>query len=448
MFLAAAQRRLKLADVPPAIAVAIALLSLPEICLSEAAAPVPEDSEGIHVAESLPAPCPTAADCDLASFEAMALENNPTLAVAWARVNAARGRQVQSGLYPNPMIGYNGQEIGEDGTAGMQGGYVSQQIVTGKKLQLNRAMGAREVREQRFLFDAQELRVLNDVRLRFYDALVAQRRVALTEELARISSQLADTSRQLLEAQQVAESDLLQAEIEAEEAAILANNARNEADEAWRRLAAVVGVPSLQPCPLSGNLEDDLSTYDWATAHATVLAQHPDLAAAQARVERARISITRARKENVPDLSLMTMVSHMNQSGDEVVGVQAGIPLPIWNQNQGRIMETSSELMAAQNDVRRIELDLQEQLAMAYRQYANARQQANRYREQIVPRAERSLDLVGAGYREGQVDFLTLLTGQRTYIRVNLAYIDALAELRQATIVIEGQLLTDSLQQE
>jgi cobalt-zinc-cadmium efflux system outer membrane protein len=398
----------------------------------------------------LPQPESIAESCELslADLEEMAIANNPTLAIAWARVNAARGRQVQSGLYPNPMIGYVGQDIGEDGTAGQQGGYVSQQFITGKKLQLNRAMGAREVREQRFLLDAQELRVLSDVRLRYYDALAAQRRVELTTDLTNVSGRLADNSRQLREAEQIADSDLLQAEIESEEARILAGNAGNERQEAWRRLAAVIGLPAMAPSPLVGSLDDELPAYEWEEVYTAVIGQHPQLAAAVARIGRARIAIARARKENVPDVSVMTMVTHMNQTGDDVVGVQAGIPIPVLNQNQGNILAAQAELTAAANDLRRIELDLQDRLAMAYRRYANARQQVDRYRNEILPRADKSIELLAEGYRAGQADFLALLTSQRTYIRVNIAYVEALLELRQAATLIEGQLLSDSLQAE
>jgi cobalt-zinc-cadmium efflux system outer membrane protein len=384
----------------------------------------------------------------LSDLEDMAAANNPTLAVAWARINAARGRQLQSGLYPNPMVGYIAEDIGEDGTAGQHGGYVSQQFITGKKLKLNVAMGSREVKEQRFLFNAQELRVFNDVRLRYYDALAAQRRVELNAELTQISIKLADNSRQLLEAQQVAKSDLLQAEIEVEEAQIQSANAQNEWQEAWRRLAAVVGIPCLEVTPLLGALDGDLPTYAWDDVYCTVVAQNPEVAAAAARVERARIAITRARRENIPDVTVMTMVTHMTQTGDDVVGVQAGIPIPMLNQNQGNIAAAQAELVAAANNYERIQLDLQDRLAMTFRRYANARQQVDRYREEILPRAEESIELVRTGYREGQVAFLDLLTSQRTYIRVNVAYVDALAELRQAATLIDGQLLSDSLKAE
>jgi cobalt-zinc-cadmium efflux system outer membrane protein len=144
----------------------------------------------------------------------------------------------------------------------------------------------------------------------------------------------------------------------------------------------------------------------------------------------------------------MASASHMYQSEDDVAGVQVGIPLPICNRNQGNIMTAESELIAAEYNRQRIELDLKERLAMVYRRYADARQQVERYQQKILPRAQKSIDLVGLGYSQQQVDFLTLLTSQRTYIRVNLDYIDSLAELRQSAVLIDGLLLSGSLQQQ
>ena len=100
---------------------------------------------------------------------------------------------------------------------------------------------------------------------------------------------------------------------------------------------------------------------------------------------------------------------------------------------------------AACNEVQRIGLELQDRLAVAYRRYASARQQVDRYRQRMLPRAKRSLELVTDGYEKGQVKYLTLLTAQQTYVQVNLSYLDSLRELRAASSIIEGQLLTNSL---
>lgn len=398
--------------------------------------------------ETLPEPVAEGAknSLSLADLEQLARENNPTLRTAAANVTAARGRQVQAGLYPNPVIGYSGQEMGDMGTAGMQGGFVGQQFITAGKLRLDRAIAGQEVQASQYLFEAQELRLLSDVRLRFYDALVAQRQVELTGQLVNIGQQSSDLTQRLLRALQVSQSDLLQAEIEAEEARILSNNARNQGAEAWRRLATVVGLPTLEEKPLDGQLDAEIPSYEWEETYSRVLAQNPEVAAAQARIQRARFLIQRARREIIPNVDVMAEAMHINQSGSDAATVRVGIPLPIFNRNQGNRLQAEAELIAAENGVNRIELELRDRLAMVYRRYANARQQVDRYKTEILPRAQQSIDVVRRGYEAGQVDFLALLTSQRTYVRVNLAYLDALAELRQAATLIEGQLLSDSWQ--
>lgn len=65
----------------------------------------------------------------LTDLEQMALQGNPTLGQAATQVNAAKGRTLQSGLYPNPTVGYNGEQIGLRGSAApgeQQGIFVDQ----------------------------------------------------------------------------------------------------------------------------------------------------------------------------------------------------------------------------------------------------------------------------------------------------------------------------------
>ncbi len=381
----------------------------------------------------------------LADLEGIAFENNPTLSAAVARVDAARGMQVQSRLYPNPVIGYRGTEIGNQGTAGQQGGFISQRFITGGKLRLDQAIAGMDVDERHFRFHAQQQRVLSDVRVRFYNALVAQRRLTLTRDLARISDNLLVATQKLLDEGQTTENTLLQSEIETEETHVLFDNAQNENVEAWRRLSAIVGVPTMRMTPLTGDLDADLPSYTWEDCYASVFERHPQLAAARTQVERSRIAITRARKEVIPNIDLLVSVRHINPTDSDTASVMAGIPIPIFDKNQGNIMRAQAEMVSAQNEVRRIELDLQDRLAVAYRRYANARQQAQRYSLQILPRARESLELVTNGYENGQVKYLTLINSQQKFVRVNLTYLNSVQQLWEAATLIEGQLLSESL---
>jgi len=382
----------------------------------------------------------------LAELEEMAVRCNPTLAQAAARVQATRGQYLQAGLYPNPVIGYQGSEIGDDGRAGQQGGFIGQEVVTAGKLRLNRAVASQEIQQAEYAWQAQRLRVLTDVRRGFYDALFAQRAVELTEQLVRIGDQGVKAAEELFKAKEVARTDVLQARIEADSAKILLEKARNRHAAAWRGLAAIVGNPLMQPASLAGNLQDGMVQLGWEDTLNRLLAESPQLAGAQAGVARARAALSRECAGRYPNVELQAGVQYDNATQDTIAGVQVGVPLPIFNRNQGNIQKAQSELIAAQHEVQRVRLALQQRLAAVFEQYATARQQVDKYANDILPNAQESLKLVIAGYRQGEFSYLVLLTAQRTYFQTNLAYLDALRDLRMATAILEGNLLADSLQ--
>ncbi len=121
------------------------------------------------------------------------------------------------------------------------------------------------------------------------------------------------------------------------------------------------------------------------------------------------------------------------------------MPIPIFNRNQGGINKAQAEFAAAKSDVVRVQLSLQQRLAVAYERYANSRNQVERYEQNILPDAQSSLDLVNEAYKQGEYSFLNLLTAQRTYFQTNLAYLEALCQLQQSTVEINGFLLHGSL---
>lgn len=63
----------------------------------------------------------------------IAAESNPTLRQAEAEIRAAKARIQQAGLYPNPSVGYVGDEIrGGSINGGKQGFFAQQTVVTGE----------------------------------------------------------------------------------------------------------------------------------------------------------------------------------------------------------------------------------------------------------------------------------------------------------------------------
>jgi cobalt-zinc-cadmium efflux system outer membrane protein len=386
------------------------------------------------------------ASLSLPDLENIALANNPTLAQAEAALQAARGTWVQAGLYPNPMIGYMGNEIGNEGRAGMNGLFVNQEFVTGGKLRLSRAAAAQQIRAAEQQLAAQRLRVLSDVRSAFVEVLTAQRTLQLAVELERIGSEGVRAADALLTAMEVSRVDVLQARIEADGARLLLVRAQNRELAAWRRLAAVLGAPDLPLRQLSGDLETGLPELSWSQSLGRLLAESPELATAQALVGRAQWSLRRATAEPIPNIDTQSSVQYDDATGFSVANVQIGVPYPLFNANQGNIRRMQSELISAKAEVSRLQLSLQNRLATAFERYTNARAQVQIYAQQILPSARQSLELVAIGYRQGEFNYLTLLTAQRTFFQTNQAYLEALREQWQSAIAIDTLLLGESLQ--
>jgi cobalt-zinc-cadmium efflux system outer membrane protein len=314
-------------------------------------------------------------------------------------------------------------------------------------LKRNRELAAQIVRQLECAWSSQHGRVISDVRHAFYDVLVAQRTMELTDQLVRIGQEGVRASEGLLKAKERSRVDVLQAKIEADSAQILAQKARNRYAAAWRNLAVVAGVPNTPPAPLSGDLQEGLSLLSWDDALNRVLSNSPVAAEAQNGIARAQAAIAREFSQQIPNIDLQVGMQYDNATRDNIAGVQVGVPVPIFNRNQGNIRRAQAELTAAQAEVRRVELELQQRLAVAFEQYQNARYQVERYATDILPNAQTSLDLTAAGYRQGEFDYIILLMAQRTFVQVNLAYVEALRDLRSASVSIDSCMLSDSLQQ-
>lgn len=421
--------------------------------------PAGEPSSLIIPPELIPAPQPTADDprppaaiagqsnsLTLEQLQGMAMAANPAISEAAARVEAMRGKYVQAGLPPNLVAGYAGSEIGNEGAAGQQGVYLGQEFVTAGKLQLAQQAACWEIQRAEHLLRAAQQRVLTDVRLAYFDLLVAQRRVVLTSELLKISSQAAKSVEALIKAQQLTKVDQLQAEVEVQSAQVLVENAEANRRGAWRRLATLLGDPDMALQDVTGNAATDLPELDLHDLTARIISEHPELAAAWASVQRARWQVDRELAQVVPNLDVQLLLQHDNSSNSDIVGIQTTMALPIINRNQGAIRQAEGEASAAGAAARRTELAIRRQIGTMYQRYETARQQANRYREQILPRTEETLRLTRLALDAGEISYLQMLTVQRTYGQTHLQSLEALAELRAASTQLEGLLLSGSLE--
>ena len=133
-------------------------------------------------------------------------------------------------------------------------------------------------------------------------------------------------------AKEVGRADVLQARVEVEAAAIELQNARNRHTAACRRLAAVVGVPDVDMSQLQGDLEAELQQLTWDDALSHLLSESPEIAQAQAGVERARWALQRECAGRIPNIDTQASIQYDASTGSTITSASIGMPLPVFAQ--------------------------------------------------------------------------------------------------------------------
>ncbi|HEX4228462.1 MAG TPA: TolC family protein [Bryobacteraceae bacterium] len=389
----------------------------------------------------------------LNQFEQFALAANPTLEQANAIVKQSAGRARQAGLIPNPSVGYQGEQIrGGAYGGGEQGAFIQQDFVLGGKLGLRR-----NVYEQQRLSDEigvteQRYRVTGDVDRTFYAALAAQAIVDVRHRLLGLAMDTVETAHQLANVGQADAPDVLQAEVESEQAQIDYVSAQRSYIQQFRALAALVGKPDLPLAPLAGDLEKlpSINTDEIADRIAN---ESPEVKRAQQDVVRAEAELKSAKRESVPDLEIRAGLEQnyerLADANPTRVGLQgfasAGITLPIFNRNQGSVAAASADLERAKGEITRVKLSLRRSIQPLLETYLSERLEEERYKTEMIPLATRAYQLYLAKYRHMAAAYPEVIVSQRTVFQLQVSYVNVLGDLWSNAIVLQNYLLTDGL---
>ena len=389
----------------------------------------------------------------LADFLRSGDANNPTLKQAKQQVERSQQQARQAALYPNPSVGYQGDQIrGGSYGGGEQGGFVQQTIVLGGKLGLRRNIYQQQEKSNAIGVDEQTYRVHGDIEQVFYDSLTAQEAVRLRQQLMGVALDAVQTVHQLANVGQADEPDILQTEVEAEQAKVDYAKAQRDYLQAFAVLAAISGEPHLAVCPLQGDLEKT-PELDAEQMVETIVADSPTVKRAEQEVAVAEARLKNAKREIVPDLQLRAGEQYngeqLNTTPVKPVGAQsfasAGINIPLWNRNQGNIGSANVDVERARQDVLRQQLALRQQAAPLVQSFESARFEADRYKTELLPRSSKAYQLYLQKYREMAQAYPQVLVSQRTYFQLKMGYLMALHDVWRSAVALQNFTLSGAL---
>jgi cobalt-zinc-cadmium efflux system outer membrane protein len=384
---------------------------------------------------------------DLAALWQLALAHNPSLREAAASAEAARGKLIQAGKYPNPRFAYHVEGLGSsEGPPGNISVEVSQEIVTAGKRRLDVAANERNLDANMLALLGRKFEVLTRVRRAYYEYLGLANTLQVNREVVRALEEGVEITRKLVEDVKTRpRADLLRLQALLDQAKISQTRTQTNLDAAWKQLAAEVGIASPPaPARLDG-LPGAPPAWRAEAVTERVLAANSELRQASLEAERARLEYERARAEAVPNVTVGGgyFRGFIEQTAGGVITVETAIP--VWDRKQGLIHETRAKWAQAQAAERTAANRLRRDTAEAFARYEGAREQVDQLTRVVLPRLEESLDLVRKGYQAGAKDlsFADVELAVEALNEARLRIAEARRELWRAVADLQGLMQLD-----
>lgn len=438
---------------PGAEAEPIKLPSLKDLSREEREKIVREAYPALAALEETPKPAlpESGKPLTLAELQALAIDQNPAIRRAAADAEVAYGAMIQAGLYPNPNVGWQADQMQPgpkvSNNMGQQGAFIQQLIKTAGKLSLARAAAGMEYANAQVAMRRAQLNVLTHVRSAWFNVLMARETMLVSRQLAELTD---DAYR--LQLRQVASGvaagyEPLQHYSQAVQARNIHIQARNRYLGAWRQLAAALGTPEMPLTELDGRVEPDVPRFDPELARQRVLESHTDILTAQNEILQAQYQLRRAQVAPIPDLSTNTVVQHDNSTGNPQFSLQLGIALPVFDRNQGNIRSAKATLARAQEDLRVKQNDLSAKLAEAMARYQSQKAVVANIRRGVLPNLTRAYRGIRQRYDQepDKVGFNDIIVAQQNLGQATTSYLTSLGDLWTAVIDVADLLQIDNL---
>ncbi|HEX8924904.1 MAG TPA: TolC family protein, partial [Terriglobales bacterium] len=253
-----------------------------------------------------------------------------------------------------------------------------------------------------------------------------------------LSTRVRDLVQQRYDVGDVAQLDVLQAEVELAKSSAdyeITQQAQRSADVT---LAALLNLKIGEPLNLSGKVDEvpqppalDRLTDDAMNSNANLMKTAQDLT-----TEQRKLSLARAQR--IPNVDI-TAGADFNSPPEFRAGGKGGlaVTVPLFYRGQGEVAISSARIELLRLTLSSMRTNVSAEVAVAYFDYAAKAHQAQQYRDRIVPQSVRMEEMAEESYKAGKTNVLTLIDAQRRLNDVQKAYIDALIATQSSFATLE-----------
>jgi len=370
----------------------------------------------------------------------LALMKNPALEAFSHDVRAAEARTLQADLPPNPEMELELESFDRD-----REGYDSSEpsVMLGQVIELGRKRLWRvRVAEARselagWDYETKRMDVFTKTAHRFTAVIAAQQRLKLAQSSMKLANQTNQTVNERVKAGKEPPVQIMKADAEMAMAKLDTAKAENTLMLARFTLAAMWGATQPIFMKADGDLASILKTLPSKEVLHEQLSSNPELASRKVAVKLQQATLDSEKAARIPNLTVAAGIKRFEEDETHALIFGFGIPLPLFDRNQGNITAAKHELAKAKAEARSTDIGLSTRLTEANARLTSAQQRAQVLRSKVVPAMENIFNAAHKGYKEGKFDFLDVLDAQRTLFSARAEMIDALSDYHTALTDIE-----------
>jgi cobalt-zinc-cadmium efflux system outer membrane protein len=394
-----------------------------------------EPTPAAPVAQGVAEPALTAlARLEREPLVAEVLKRNPSLEAMRQAWKAALERYPQDTSLDDPRLGYAAapRSFGSSRVSGGQRVDLAQRLPFPGKLALRGESALALADAAHGEFEGERLRLAEAASLLFDDYYLAVRAIEINAAHTALLEELREVATARYAAGETSQQDPLEAEVELAHALHDAHVLETERRLAVARIDALLhrspeaGLPpppdTLAP-PLPLELDGEALTQ-------RALRERPDLRAAEARVRAQESALALARREFLPDVTLVGGYDAFWQEKElrPAVGLQLDLPIRLARRH-GALDEAQARLAQAQGERAALEDAVRLEVKTGVDRLEEASHVLRLLQDRTLPASRDRVDAARAGFETGRNDFDALIEAQRTLRDAELDRERALAEL-------------------
>jgi outer membrane protein, heavy metal efflux system len=168
---------------------------------------------------------------------------------------------------------------------------------------------------------------------------------------------------------------------------------------------------------------------------------HPRYLATRHQLQATDFFLKEAKSNYLPDLNLSLYKQNFGD-GYNFKGFEVGLRIPIWFplEQKGKINQATARREEITWKQKEIALDIKRQIEYAWHNYDVSRSIINRYNQTMKDKAAHLQNLSLRAYQIGEIDLLTLLTAQQTYLTSEQRYLESLRDYYLQLVALEKYL--------